>query len=185
MTLLWFALLRCRCTMAVRCMSNTSCCLTCWTVCLLQEGRSCFTSTESKRQQHVPAFCSRCSVFACSISDDLDIAPDFFEYFLATYPLLHSDPMLWCVSAWNDNGKGTLISNEAGTYISHFCSVIILIIDYFCIALFSSRHKITVLCNIFRHFWMLSEKNVRGNMFKNVIHIIMTANDHVYLYTGK
>ncbi|KAK7095994.1 hypothetical protein V1264_005342 [Littorina saxatilis] len=47
------------------------------------------------------------------VEDDLDIAPDFFEYFLATYPLLHKDPLLWCVSAWNDNGKGTLVSNEA------------------------------------------------------------------------
>lgn len=40
-----------------------------------------------------------------SISDDLDIAPDFFEYFSATRYLLDNDPLLWCVSAWNDNGK--------------------------------------------------------------------------------
>lgn len=39
------------------------------------------------------------------ISDDLDVAPDFYEYFSATYPILRSDPTLWCVSAWNDNGK--------------------------------------------------------------------------------
>ena len=97
----------------------------------------------------MPAFCSRCSVLTCSVSDDLDIAPDFFEYFLATYPLLHSDPMLWCVSAWNDNGKGTLISNEAGMGCSYLCSVIMLIIDYFGIALFSDLHKLTALCNIF------------------------------------
>uniref|UniRef100_A0A1I8AHG8 Alpha-1,3-mannosyl-glycoprotein 2-beta-N-acetylglucosaminyltransferase n=1 Tax=Steinernema glaseri TaxID=37863 RepID=A0A1I8AHG8_9BILA len=37
--------------------------------------------------------------------DDLDIAPDFFDYFLATRPLLEQDRSLFCVSAWNDNGK--------------------------------------------------------------------------------
>ncbi|CAH1789143.1 unnamed protein product [Owenia fusiformis] len=46
------------------------------------------------------------------VEDDLDISPDFFEYFSATYPLLHSDPSLWCVSAWNDNGKSGMVSNE-------------------------------------------------------------------------
>ncbi|KAK7497760.1 hypothetical protein BaRGS_00010894, partial [Batillaria attramentaria] len=46
------------------------------------------------------------------VEDDLDVAPDFFEYFAATYQLLHSDPLLWCVSAWNDNGKSNLVSNE-------------------------------------------------------------------------
>lgn len=46
------------------------------------------------------------------VEDDLDIAPDFFEYFLATYPLLHNDPVLWCVSAWNDNGKASLVADE-------------------------------------------------------------------------
>jgi alpha-1,3-mannosyl-glycoprotein beta-1,2-N-acetylglucosaminyltransferase len=41
--------------------------------------------------------------------DDLDIGPDFFEYFLATYTLLRLDPTLWCVSAWNDNGKLNMV----------------------------------------------------------------------------
>ena len=35
----------------------------------------------------------------------LQVAPDFFEYFQALYPLLQGDPSLWCVSAWNDNGR--------------------------------------------------------------------------------
>lgn len=48
------------------------------------------------------------------VEDDLDIAPDFFEYFRSTYPILKSDPTLWCVSAWNDNGKQALIQNNAG-----------------------------------------------------------------------
>ncbi|KAJ0170294.1 hypothetical protein K1T71_014222 [Dendrolimus kikuchii] len=43
------------------------------------------------------------------VEDDLDIAHDFFEYFLGTYPLLHKDPSLWCISAWNDNGKKNVI----------------------------------------------------------------------------
>ncbi|XP_033725475.1 alpha-1,3-mannosyl-glycoprotein 2-beta-N-acetylglucosaminyltransferase-like isoform X1 [Pecten maximus] len=46
------------------------------------------------------------------VEDDLDISPDFFEYFAATYPILTSDPSLWCVSAWNDNGKGGMVSDE-------------------------------------------------------------------------
>ncbi|XP_033105704.1 alpha-1,3-mannosyl-glycoprotein 2-beta-N-acetylglucosaminyltransferase-like [Anneissia japonica] len=50
---------------------------------------------------------------AIIVEDDLDIAVDFFEYFLATYPLLVEDKSLWCVSAWNDNGKLERISNEA------------------------------------------------------------------------
>ncbi|XP_058795569.1 alpha-1,3-mannosyl-glycoprotein 2-beta-N-acetylglucosaminyltransferase isoform X2 [Phymastichus coffea] len=47
------------------------------------------------------------------VEDDLDIAPDFFEYFLGTYPILKADPTLWCVSAWNDNGKSELIDSES------------------------------------------------------------------------
>ncbi|XP_072547707.1 alpha-1,3-mannosyl-glycoprotein 2-beta-N-acetylglucosaminyltransferase a [Salminus brasiliensis] len=39
------------------------------------------------------------------VEDDLEVAPDFFEYFTALYPILKSDPSLWCVSAWNDNGR--------------------------------------------------------------------------------
>ncbi|CAG9794232.1 unnamed protein product [Diatraea saccharalis] len=43
------------------------------------------------------------------VLDDLDISQDFFEYFLGTYPLLLKDPSLWCISAWNDNGKKDVI----------------------------------------------------------------------------
>lgn len=49
---------------------------------------------------------------AIIVEDDLDISPDFFEYFLATYKILRSDPTLWCVSAWNDNGKTDMIDND-------------------------------------------------------------------------
>ena len=47
------------------------------------------------------------------VEDDLDVSPDFFEYFLGLYTVLISDPTLWCVSAWNDNGKETRIGPEA------------------------------------------------------------------------
>ncbi|XP_067002975.2 alpha-1,3-mannosyl-glycoprotein 2-beta-N-acetylglucosaminyltransferase isoform X2 [Anabrus simplex] len=47
------------------------------------------------------------------VEDDLDISPDFFEYFLGTFPLLKGDPTLWCVSAWNDNGKVGLVDENA------------------------------------------------------------------------
>ncbi|XP_051521736.1 alpha-1,3-mannosyl-glycoprotein 2-beta-N-acetylglucosaminyltransferase-like [Myxocyprinus asiaticus] len=39
------------------------------------------------------------------VEDDLEVAPDFFEYFRALHPILNSDPTLWCASAWNDNGR--------------------------------------------------------------------------------
>jgi alpha-1,3-mannosyl-glycoprotein beta-1,2-N-acetylglucosaminyltransferase len=55
----------------------------------------------------------RCIKSFDSFSDDLDIAPDFFEYFLGTYPILKRDPTLWCVSAWNDNGKVGLVDENA------------------------------------------------------------------------
>ena len=56
-------------------------------------------------------------------ADDLDISPDFFDYFLATYPVLHADASLWCVSAWNDNGKADLVSDEPGLSPSFPASV--------------------------------------------------------------
>ncbi|XP_047461670.1 alpha-1,3-mannosyl-glycoprotein 2-beta-N-acetylglucosaminyltransferase b [Mugil cephalus] len=43
------------------------------------------------------------------VEDDLEVAPDFFEYFRALHPILHSDSTLWCVSAWNDNGRDALV----------------------------------------------------------------------------
>lgn len=45
--------------------------------------------------------------------DDLDISPDFFEYFQATLRLLYEDPTLMCISAYNDNGKEGLIDMDA------------------------------------------------------------------------
>lgn len=51
--------------------------------------------------------------FHFCFEDDLDVSPDLFEYFLGTLPILQADPTLWCVSAWNDNGKLGLIEQDA------------------------------------------------------------------------
>lgn len=45
--------------------------------------------------------------------DDLDIAPDFFSYFSATRHLMQVDRSIYCVSAWNDNGKENLVDMSA------------------------------------------------------------------------
>ncbi|XP_072285516.1 alpha-1,3-mannosyl-glycoprotein 2-beta-N-acetylglucosaminyltransferase [Pyxicephalus adspersus] len=55
---------------------------------------------------------------AIVVEDDLEVAPDFYEYFLATHSLLRKDPSLWCVSAWNDNGKENLVEPK-GSAILH------------------------------------------------------------------
>ena len=47
-------------------------------------------------------------------TDDLDVAADFYEYFSNTYELLLKDTSLWCVSAWNDNGKANLVDMKHG-----------------------------------------------------------------------
>ncbi|KAH8022760.1 hypothetical protein HPB51_004997 [Rhipicephalus microplus] len=46
------------------------------------------------------------------LSDDLELSVDFFEYFLALHPILKNDPTLFCVSAWNDNGKAGLVEDD-------------------------------------------------------------------------
>ncbi|XP_068455245.1 alpha-1,3-mannosyl-glycoprotein 2-beta-N-acetylglucosaminyltransferase b [Clinocottus analis] len=49
------------------------------------------------------------------VEDDLEVAPDFFEYFRALNPILRADPSLWCASAWNDNGRDALVDpSKAG-----------------------------------------------------------------------
>lgn len=58
------------------------------------------------------------------VLDDLDVSADFFEYFSATRYLLEIDRKLWCVSAWNDNGKNGSIDLSANSllYRSDFFS---------------------------------------------------------------
>lgn len=50
---------------------------------------------------------------AVVLRNDLLVSPDFYEYFSATLPILQTDPTLWCVSAWNDNGKLELVDINA------------------------------------------------------------------------
>ncbi|KAK8825671.1 hypothetical protein WA577_000842 [Blastocystis sp. JDR] len=54
------------------------------------------------------------------LEDDLEIAPDFFEYFDATSPLLWTDSSLFCISAWNDNGQANHVSDAERLYRSDF-----------------------------------------------------------------
>ncbi|XP_046355401.1 protein O-linked-mannose beta-1,2-N-acetylglucosaminyltransferase 1-like [Haliotis rufescens] len=42
--------------------------------------------------------------YAIVIEEDLDVSPDFFNYFSQTQHLLEQDESLYCVSAWNDQG---------------------------------------------------------------------------------
>nr|CAG4643220.1 EOG090X06K9 [Ilyocryptus agilis] len=60
-------------------------------------------------------FRSRNHTAVIIVEDDLDIAPDFYSYFSATYDLLSKDPTLWCVSAWNDNGKASMVDVNNGS----------------------------------------------------------------------
>ncbi|KAL3870054.1 hypothetical protein ACJMK2_042671 [Sinanodonta woodiana] len=42
--------------------------------------------------------------YAIIIEEDLDVSPDFFNYFSQTEYLLDQDKSLYCISAWNDQG---------------------------------------------------------------------------------
>ncbi|KAF4690769.1 mannosyl (alpha-1,3-)-glycoprotein beta-1,2-N-acetylglucosaminyltransferase [Perkinsus olseni] len=54
------------------------------------------------------------------LEEDMEIAPDFFNYFLASLPLLKTDPKLYCVSAWNDNGYETAVQDPRMIYRTDF-----------------------------------------------------------------
>lgn len=54
------------------------------------------------------------------LEEDLEVAPDFFDYFGATLPLLQADPCLFCVSAWNDNGKSEVASDASAIFRTDF-----------------------------------------------------------------
>lgn len=54
------------------------------------------------------------------LEEDLRIAPDFFDYFEATAPLLDSDPKLLAVSAFNDNGYSSQVSDAKRLLRSDF-----------------------------------------------------------------
>ncbi len=54
------------------------------------------------------------------LEEDLEIAPDFFEFFAATAHLLDADPSVLAVSAWNDNGMQGLVRQPEALYRSDF-----------------------------------------------------------------
>lgn len=48
--------------------------------------------------------------------DDLRISIDFFDYFEAMHNVMLKDPTIFCVSAWNDNGKSQLIDSRQTSF---------------------------------------------------------------------
>ncbi len=54
------------------------------------------------------------------LEEDIEISPDFFDYFVRTAPILDSDPTLFCVSAWNDNGMRSHVVDSMAVYRSDF-----------------------------------------------------------------
>lgn len=65
--------------------------------------------------------------------DDLNIAVDFFDFFAAMYNVLAADPTLFCVSAWNDNGKSSVIdkSRPGKTFLYSKSCLFLAIINFF------------------------------------------------------
>jgi len=54
------------------------------------------------------------------IEEDMEIAPDFFSYFGTMLPLLREDKDLFCVSAWNDNGYSSLVTDPKAAFRTDF-----------------------------------------------------------------
>ncbi|XP_057745867.1 alpha-1,3-mannosyl-glycoprotein 2-beta-N-acetylglucosaminyltransferase isoform X1 [Arachis stenosperma] len=54
------------------------------------------------------------------LEDDMEIAPDFFDYFEATAALLDKDKSIMAVSSWNDNGQKQFVHDPYELYRSDF-----------------------------------------------------------------
>ncbi|CAO2813891.1 unnamed protein product [Amaranthus hypochondriacus] len=54
------------------------------------------------------------------LEDDMEIAPDFFEYFEAGASLLDRDRSIMAVSSWNDNGQKQFVHDPYVLYRSDF-----------------------------------------------------------------
>ncbi|KAL9656004.1 hypothetical protein ABK040_007625 [Willaertia magna] len=54
------------------------------------------------------------------LEEDLEIAPDFFDYFNRMSTLLDKDTTILCISAWNDNGMKGYVSDPTAVYRSDF-----------------------------------------------------------------
>ncbi|KAG8461260.1 hypothetical protein KFE25_002449 [Diacronema lutheri] len=54
------------------------------------------------------------------LEDDIEVAPDFFDYFKAMAPLLEEDPTILTISAFSDNGQPQHVHDPAAVYRSDF-----------------------------------------------------------------
>ncbi|KAK8659654.1 hypothetical protein V6N13_029851 [Hibiscus sabdariffa] len=54
------------------------------------------------------------------LEDDMEIAPDFFDYFEAAAALLDKDNSIMAVSSWNDNGQKQFVHDPYALYRSDF-----------------------------------------------------------------
>ncbi|KAI5679590.1 hypothetical protein M9H77_00817 [Catharanthus roseus] len=54
------------------------------------------------------------------LEDDMEIAPDFFDYFEAGAMLLDSDKSIMAISSWNDNGQRQFVQDPYALYRSDF-----------------------------------------------------------------
>ncbi|KAJ8629305.1 hypothetical protein MRB53_022628 [Persea americana] len=54
------------------------------------------------------------------LEDDMEIAPDFFDYFEAAATLLETDKTIMAVSSWNDNGQKQFVHDPNVLYRSDF-----------------------------------------------------------------
>ncbi|XP_077220386.1 alpha-1,3-mannosyl-glycoprotein beta-1,2-N-acetylglucosaminyltransferase [Tasmannia lanceolata] len=57
---------------------------------------------------------------AIILEDDMEIAPDFFDYFEAAATLLENDKTVMAVSSWNDNGQKQFVHDPKVLYRSDF-----------------------------------------------------------------
>uniref|UniRef100_A0A6B2L9N3 alpha-1,3-mannosyl-glycoprotein 2-beta-N-acetylglucosaminyltransferase n=1 Tax=Arcella intermedia TaxID=1963864 RepID=A0A6B2L9N3_9EUKA len=58
--------------------------------------------------------------FVIILEEDIEIAPDFFPYFFKLKEVLELDPTVFCISAWNDNGRPGLVSDAEQLYRTDF-----------------------------------------------------------------
>jgi alpha-1,3-mannosyl-glycoprotein beta-1,2-N-acetylglucosaminyltransferase len=54
------------------------------------------------------------------LEDDMEIAPDFFDYFEAAASLMDRDKTIMAASSWNDNGQKQFVHDPYALYRSDF-----------------------------------------------------------------
>ncbi|KAE8671200.1 GATA zinc finger protein regulating nitrogen assimilation [Hibiscus syriacus] len=60
------------------------------------------------------------------IAHDMEIAPDFFDYFEAAAALLDKDKLIMAVSSWNDNGQKQFVYDPYSMDFKVLCYFLIL-----------------------------------------------------------